>query len=189
MTASGQRRANQPTTFQDLDQRRRREVVLLAAARGAATITAILGVYLLVPITGFNNSMPVAAWVRLIAIILIFLVAMVLQVQLIITAHVPQVRAAEAVVVSVVLFLCLFSLLYASIAVTDPASFSEDLDRVDALYFTTATFATVGFGDVVPASSLARVAVTIQMIGGLGLLVMIAKVVFYAARQGLGRRP
>nr|WP_225668082.1 potassium channel family protein [Arthrobacter sp. 147(2020)] len=114
---------------------------------------------------------------------------MVLQVQLIITAHVPQVSAAEAVVVSVVLFLCLFSLLYASIAVTDPASFSEELDRVDALYFTTATFATVGFGDVVPASSLARVAVTIQMIGGLGLLVMIAKVVFYAARQGLSRRP
>ena len=103
-------------------------------------------------------------------------------------APVPQVRAAEAVVHSVVLCLCLFSLLYASISVTDPISFSEPLDRVDALYFTTATFATVGFGDVVPVSALARITVTIQMVTGLGLLVLIAKVTFFAARQGLLRR-
>ena len=151
-------------------------------------IAVILAVYFLVPISGFASAAATAAWVRLIALALIFLVAMAFQIQLVLTSEVPQVRAAEAVVQSVFLFLCLFALLYASISVTDPPAFSEPLNRVDALYLTTATFATVGFGDVVPMSNLARVAVTIQMITGLGLLVLIAKVVFFAARQGLLRR-
>ena len=190
MTSIGRRtRTSQPTSFQDLDKGRQRRVVLIAVVRGLLILTVILAVYFLVPVAGFSINMPAAAWLRLIALVLIFVVAMVLQIQIIITADVPQVRAAEAMVESVVLFLCLFSLLYVSIAATDPASFSEPLNRTDALYFTTATFATVGFGDVVPASDLARVGVTIQMISGLGLLVLIGKVVFYAARQGLSRRP
>ena len=42
---------------------------------------------------------------------------------------------------------------------------------MDALYFTTVTFATVGFGDITPVSQLARGVVTVQMIAGMGALV------------------
>lgn len=188
MRSSGRDGNNAPVSFIELDKRRRREAVVTAIVRSVVTIAVIVTAYFLVPVSGFNNEATTAAWVRLIGIVLVFLAAMVLQLQLVIAARIPQVRAAGAVVESVVLFLCLFALLYASISVTDPSSFSEPLDRVGTLYFTTATFATVGFGDVVPVSSLARVAVTIQMVAGLGLLVLIAKVTFFAARQGLRRR-
>ncbi|GAA1112713.1 potassium channel family protein [Arthrobacter flavus] len=177
-----------PAAFLELDQRRRRRVLFGAVLRSTVTLAAILVVYFLVPVSGFAPGAAGAAWIRLIALLLIFLVAVAFQIQLVLTSGVPQVRAAEAVAQSVALFLCLFALLYASISATDPQSFSEPLNRVDALYLTTATFATVGFGDVVPISTLARVAVTIQMITGLGLLVLIVKVVFFAARQGLLRR-
>lgn len=186
-SAIGKREAA-PATFLDLDQRRRRRVVLAATVRTVLTLAVIVGGYALVPVDGFATDAPAAAWLRLLAIALIFLTSMILQVQLVISARVPQVRAAEAVVESVVFFLCLFSLLYCSLSATDPASFSEPLNRIDALYFTTATFATVGFGDVAATSTLARSTVTLQMVTGLGLLVLIARVAFYAARLGLQRR-
>ena len=56
---------------------------------------------------------------------------------------------------------------------------------MDALYFTTVTFATVGFGDIAPTSELARAVVTVQMIAGLGFLILVAKVAFFAADRRL----
>lgn len=177
-----------PALFQHLDQAARRHVIIVATARTAAVLALMLTLYFVIPMDGFNEDEPVGAWIRLCAVALVFLTVLTLQLRIVIVANVPQVRAVEAVVQSVVLFLCLFSLLYSSMATTDAASFSEPLDRMDALYFTTATFATVGFGDIAPTSQLARAVVTVQMIAGLGLLVVVAKATYYAARQGLSRR-
>ena len=112
--------------------------------------------------------------------------ALALQLRMIIAAEVPQVRAAEAVVETVLMFLFLFAFLYTSMSTTDPSAFTEPLSRMDALYFTTVTFATVGFGDITPVSQLARAVVTVQMIAGLGALVLVAKVAFFAAGRRLG---
>ncbi|MFD3678236.1 potassium channel family protein [Streptomyces sp. NPDC058613] len=49
-------------------------------------------------------------------------------------------------------------------------SFSESLNRNDALYFTVTVFATVGFGDIVPVSQTARVLTTCQMVADLTLV-------------------
>ena len=119
-------------------------------------------------------------------VLLVFLSALVLQLRMIIAAEVPQVRAAEAVVETVLMFLFLFAFLYTSMSTTDPSAFTEPLSRMDALYFTTVTFATVGFGDITPVSQLARAVVTVQMIAGLGALVLVAKVAFFAAGRRLG---
>ena len=174
-----------PVSLQELDRNRRRKVLVIAAVRLTAVLTLVLTVYFLLPVEGFNQDNSAAAWVRITGIGLTFLIAMALQVRIVVSAHVPQVRAAEAVVESIFLFLCLFSLLYISISETDPASFTEPLTRLDAFYLTTATFATVGFGDITPTSDVARTVVIIQMIVGLGVLVLIAKVSFFAARQSL----
>lgn len=176
------------TDFKDLDRSRRIQVALFAVLRLVLVLAAVLLLYFLVPVDGFNEVDPLAAWVRLTVVSLVFLVVLGLQVRIVVAASVPQVRAVEAVVESVVTFLLLFALLYLSLSTTDPSSFSEPLDRVDALYFTSSTFATVGFGDIVPATQLTRVLVAIQMIAGIGVLFMIAKVTFYAARKGLGQR-
>ncbi|GGH92879.1 hypothetical protein GCM10007170_12450 [Arthrobacter liuii] len=141
----------------------------------------------MIPVGGFNDQNAAGAWIRLAAVVLVFLAVLALQLRTILTAYVPQLRAAEAVVELVLLLLCLFALLYLSMSVTDPASFSEPLSRTDALYFTTSTFATVGFGDITPVSELARGLVAVQMVAGLGALVIIARVTFFAAGRRLGR--
>jgi voltage-gated potassium channel len=185
MASSGGRRTDGP--FLNLDRVGKRRVLVIAAARMIAVVLSILVLYFLIPVDGFNEDRPAAAWIRLAAIWLIFLGVIVLQVRVVVTAKVPQIRAAEAVVESGFIFLCLFALLYASMSAADQAAFSEPLSKIDALYFTTTTFATVGFGDITARSDLARAVVTIQMIAGLGLLAMVAKVVFFAAQRSVDR--
>lgn len=61
----------------------------------------------------------------------------------------------------------------------------QALTRTDSLYFTVTVFATVGFGDISPASQAARLAVTAQMIlnlivVGLGVRLLPARSSTYA---------
>ncbi len=44
------------------------------------------------------------------------------------------------------------------------------MSRLDALYFTVTTLATVGFGDITPTSDVARAVTTVQMVMGVVLL-------------------
>jgi hypothetical protein len=172
--------------LRELGKADRRHVLVIAAVRLVAFTVVILALYFLVPIGGFKDN-PAAAWIRLVAIVLVFLASLALQLHLILTARIPQVRAAGVVVESILMFLCLFAWLYASMSITDRSSFSEPLGRTDALYFTTSTFASVGFGDITPTSQLARAVVSVQMIADLGALLLIAKVAFFAAGQRLAR--
>jgi hypothetical protein len=172
--------------LRELGKADRRHVLIIATVRLISFTVVILALYYLVPIGGFKDD-PAAAWIRLVAILLVFLASLALQLRLILTAHIPQLRAAGVVVESVLMFLCLFAWLYASMSITDRSSFSEPLDRTDALYFTTSTFATVGFGDITPTNQLARAVVSVQMIADLGALLLIAKVAFFAAGRRLGR--
>jgi voltage-gated potassium channel len=185
--ANKQGSRKEPVLVRQLDKSGRRRVIVLAVIRLAVVLAIILSLFFLVPVEGFNADNPAGAWIRLGAVAFVFLISLALQLQMILTADVPQVRAAEAVVESILLFLCLFALLYTSMSITDSASFSEPLSKVDALYFTTSTFATVGFGDITPVSRLARAVVSVQMIADLGALVLVAKVAFFAAGRRLGR--
>jgi voltage-gated potassium channel len=64
----------------------------------------------------------------------------------------------------------------------NPGSYTEPMSRFDALYFTMSTFATVGFGDITAVSVPARFVTLVQMIGGLILIGVVARVLIGAAR-------
>lgn len=179
--------SDDPVFLRDLGDSGRRRALLFSALRLLVFTVIVFALYFAIPIGGFNDQNPAAAWIRLAVVLLVFLAVMSIQIRTIMTAHVPQIRAAEAVVESVLLFLCLFAMLYVSISLTDDSSFSEPLDRTDALYFTTSTFATVGFGDIAPVSQLARSLVAVQMLADLGAVLLIAKVTFFAAGRRLER--
>lgn len=198
------RRVNlkRPVLFLNIARPTLRRAVLQAIVRTAGIVVLSLLLYFFVPIGGFDDANSIAAWLRLAAVVLVFLAAMTFQVRLVAGAKAPLIRASEAIVQSVLLFLCLFAILYASMSTTDPASFSEPLSRVDSLYFTSMTLTTVGFGDIAPESDLARALVTVQMLAGLVVLVLVAKVFLFAAmptkarsarrvppRQSMPRRP
>jgi len=176
-----------PKEFASLDKAGRSRVVRRSAIHVCTVLAGLAVVYLAAPAarSDWGSSWPV--WLRLLAAVGVFVVVMVLQMQRILYAEVPEARAVEAVVVSVSVFLVLFSLMYLSLSVADPLSFNEPLDKIDALYFTTATFATVGFGDIAAMSDIARITVTVQMLLDLVLIVAVAKVTFFVARSGVRR--
>ena len=77
----------------------------------------------------------------------------------------PKVLAQiETLAAALYLLLLGFALMYAVVENHMPGEFAELHDRTDALYFATATMATVGFGDVHAVETLARVLVTVQMV-------------------------
>ena len=58
----------------------------------------------------------------------------------------------------------------------------------DALYFTVTVFTTVGFGDIVPKTEIARVATTLQMLVGILAIGVVAKILLGAVQQAVERR-
>ena len=99
----------------------------------------------------------------------------------------PSLRALETLAVALPLFLMLFAGTYAVLSQVDPASFSESMSRTDAVYFTVTVFATVGFGDISPVSTAARVVVTVQMLANLLLLGFVVRAILSAVDRGRGR--
>lgn len=82
----------------------------------------------------------------------------------------------EWVVLVAYAVIAFFALVYVDLA-QRPGQFVGLDDRVDALYFTVSTLATVGYGDVHPVGAAARVVVTAQMFFDLTLLAGAARVV------------
>ena len=72
--------------------------------------------------------------------------------------------------------------MYSTVQGQQAGAFTEPMTRTDALYFTLTTFTTVGFGDITPKTELARVLVMFQMLIGLLVVGVIAKVVLGAVR-------
>lgn len=110
------------------------------------------------------------------------------QVRGILRSPVPGVQAIATLAISVPLFLILFAATYYLMADADVSSFSEPLTRLDSLYFTVTMFATVGFGDITAVSQTARAVATIQMVLGLILVGLIARVIFGAVQEARSRR-
>lgn len=107
----------------------------------------------------------------------------------IVTSPYPRARAAAALTTTMTVFLVLFSTVYVLMSRSDPQSFSEPLSRLDALYFTITVFATVGFGDIIAVTAAARAVTTVQMLGDVVLVGVVARLVVGAMRRGLERRP
>jgi voltage-gated potassium channel len=164
---------NQTAGWDDLDWPQRRRLVAAAVARLVFAVTGLLVVYATIPIDGRSN---VASIVVMIVGALAFVGAVVIQFRRILHSPYPTLRAVQAVVVVVLVFLVGFSLSYLTMSTVNPANFSEPLDRLDAFYFTTTVAATVGFGDITATTGVARLVVTLQMLLGLSLLAVLVRV-------------
>ncbi|HEY7042281.1 MAG TPA: potassium channel family protein [Nocardioidaceae bacterium] len=101
----------------------------------------------------------------------------------------PRVRAIESLATSFPLVVLLFSTTYFLMDQYDETSnFSEPMTRIDALYFTVTTFATVGYGDITPVSETARIIAVVQMVVDLILIGLVVHVFLGSVRAGLARR-
>jgi voltage-gated potassium channel len=162
----------------------RRVVATLLRALGSTV--GLVAIYYLLPLD--RTSIPVA--VGMLAVGLLALAGLVaFQVRSILRATFPALRAVGALATSVPLFLLLFAGTYYVMGGISEANFSEPLTRTDALYFTVTVFATVGFGDIVATTEGARVVVMGQMVAGIVIIGLGARIIVDAVKRGQQRQP
>jgi voltage-gated potassium channel len=153
--------------------------------RVTVSAAALFAAYYFVPTKGGGEDSDLP-W--LILELVIFGAVVAIQVPAIIKAKHPNLRAIEALAVTVPLFLLTFSRIYLSNSIADPAVFTRPLDNTTALYFTVTVFATVGFGDIVAQTNGMKLLVTLQMLLNLAVLGLAIKLLTSAAQRGVQRR-
>jgi voltage-gated potassium channel len=158
-------------------------VVAMAIVRSTIVGAGLLALYALAPDRGFGQA---GAIVRLILIVVIVVCVTAWQVNRILNSPYPQVQAIESVLIAVPLLVILFALIYLGIDSSGPNEFSERLNHTSSIYFTMTTLATVGYGDIVPKTQMARLTVTAQMAIDLVLVAVIVRVFFGAATSRAG---
>ena len=156
--------AELPTEHTDAD---RRELVM-TIVRVLIAMVALLVAYFAFPLSDRDN--PGIGLVAVVAALTIFGVVFWRQLRRIRSAEHPILRAAEAVVLVALVFVILMASIATAFSESDSSSYSESLSRLDALYFTITTLATVGFGDITPTAPQTRAFTTIQIVLGVALL-------------------
>ena len=156
----------------------------VALVRALVYAVLIVVVFYVVPL---RMTVDVGTLLRLVAGLALLGALIAWQLRGIARSPYPSLRALETLAVALPLFLMLFAGTYTVLSQVDPTSFSESLSRTDAVYFTVTVFATVGFGDISPVSTAARVVVTVQMLANLLLLGFVLRAVLSAVDRGRGR--
>ncbi|HET6651751.1 MAG TPA: potassium channel family protein [Nocardioides sp.] len=150
-----------------------------------ASTAVMLGLYVQVPLELPDDR---ATAVRLIVSVLLLAVVVGWEILVVARSPYPGVRAAEAVAVSFPLLIFLFASTYVGMEQARPESFNEPLSRIDGVYLTVTILATVGFGDIVPTTEGARLAVTLQMVVNVLLIGVVAKILLGMVQQRRGAR-
>ena len=171
--------------YEDLPPSARRRLVAGSVLRSGLTVAVLVAVYYLIPV---NRLLDAEAAAGLLAGLVVFAAVIAWQTRTITRSETPRLRALRALSVGLPLLLLIFALTYVVLARNQTASFTEPLNRTDALYFTVTVFATVGFGDIAPRSGAARVIVTTQMLVDLVVVGVIAKLIFGAVEVSVRRR-
>jgi hypothetical protein len=162
-----------------------RRLLVIAIARVLAVTFGTLLVYFLIPIQGETAAYSAVGACVGIAIILVVFARQISRVS---RSQRPVMAAVEALVLVFGLFTAFFALLYVSVATSNPQAFTEDIDKVAGIYFTTTVLTTVGFGDITPVNDLARGLVTVQMVLGAALIGTALKALGFSAKRAVNAR-
>lgn len=154
--------------------------------RASLSTVALVTIYYLLPLERYSAAFGVIT----LLIGLLGLVALIaFQIHAIIKAEYPVLRAVGALATSAPLFLLQFAASYFVMGRISAANFSEPLTRTDALYFTVTVFATVGFGDITATTQGARILVTGQMLLGILIVGLGARIFVDAVKHGREQQP
>ena len=154
-------------------------------------ITGVAIVILLTPLPPEldGSALTTVSWLLIGALWLaVFIGVFVWQLRRIWRAKRPQARMIEAVIVIFILFLAIFARMYSILSLNNPAAFSETLEYFDGFYFALVVLSTVGFGDITPLTTPARVMVMAQIASNLILLGFAVRIVSGAATKAHEKR-
>lgn len=159
--------------------------VVVMVVRLLVSTVAVLLVYYLVPVQTDPSRSDVP---YLILQIGLFAVIAAVQVLAITRSRYPGLRAVEAMVVTVVIYVALFARIYLSAFAGDQEAFNVPLTHSVALYFTVTVFSTVGFGDVVATTEPTQLLVTAQMLLNLVVLGVVIRGLLTVGKRGMARK-
>ncbi len=174
-----------PTSLEALDHRQRRRAIGRSAIRILVSVVLLFALYGVLPVADRTS---IGTLLELFVGLIIFGAMLGWQVLKIMAAEHPELRAAEALAISVPVVLIVFAFTYLSLSRAQPGSFSVPLNHVRAVYFVITVISTVGFGDITPKTDAAMIVVSFQIMLDLVLLVGIVRAVFFAAQVGVRRR-
>jgi voltage-gated potassium channel len=163
----------------------RRRRVIREITKLILTVAALFALYFVAPL-GLLTRVPIG--LTLVAGLVLLGAASTWEVLAVTAADRPAVRALEALLRIIPLFLILFAAAYSVLEQGDPGSFTGPLTRSDALYFTVTVFSTVGFGDIAASTELSRDMVTFQMLLDLVILGLGLRVLTRAVQVGTDRK-
>ncbi|MCX4747698.1 ion channel [Kitasatospora sp. NBC_01287] len=148
--------------------------------------TLLITAYFTVPLGSFGPHHPALSW-TVFGVLLMLLAGLLLyEVQSILLESQRGLPALTIPLLAVTALL-VFAGCYLVLA-QHPGEFAGLNTRIDALYFTITTVATVGYGDIVPVSQTARVIVMTQILYTLVFLTAGATAVGQRLRGRLGER-
>jgi voltage-gated potassium channel len=164
----------------------------VASTGRCAVMVVVLGVcFALLPLRGARSWMGVVVGGVVLAAIVPLAVR---RLRRVLASDRPVLEAVEAVVLLLAMLITGFAAMY--YAMNDGGDQFAGLGtRIDAIYFTTSTLSTVGFGDVHATGQAARLAVTVQILFDLAFIGIAARALLTVAqhrageRQGLLRKP
>ena len=159
---------------------------LVMVLRPVAIVAAVLLLYALTPVNA--GPAAVAAVLSSLASIGLLVWIVVRQTRRIARHAEPAVAAVEALALLGTLFVLSFSMTYVALSASDPASFSQPVDKVAAIYFSMTIMSTVGFGDIVAVTDVARMTVVVQMIANLVLLALVVRIITEVTRWARAQR-
>jgi voltage-gated potassium channel len=159
--------------------------LVVGLLRTVLTVATMVAVYYLAPL---DRAFDVRIGLWLVVGLLALGVAIAWQVRAITVSETPRLRAAQTIAVGLPLLLLLFAEVYLLISHNEPGSFTEPLSRTGALYFTMTVFATVGFGDIAPVTDQTRVITMAQMVVGLIVVGIVARLLLGAVQRAVGRK-
>jgi hypothetical protein len=171
--------------YEDMSPSHVRWLQALSLAKSALIGVLLLVAYYLLPLDEWKGGVGVAT---LLAGLILIGAAVVWQVRAILKAPFPRLRGFQTMLSGIPLVLVVFAAVFYLTAQVQPDSFSEQMDKIGALYFTVTVFSTVGFGDITAKTDLARTLVTIQMLFNLVVVGLIAKVILGAVNIGQKKR-
>jgi voltage-gated potassium channel len=154
-------------------------------ARSTALVIGLIVAYSALPLRG--GKWWIGAVVGVVAI-LGTLPLTVKRVHAVRNAEQPILVAIEAIALLVTMLVLGFSALYFAMDARQE-QFEGLSTRLDAVYYTVTTLATVGYGDIHPTGQTARFVVTMQMLMNLAFVGIVVRVLARAAQVARGVEP
>ncbi|MFC7304741.1 potassium channel family protein [Streptomyces monticola] len=147
----------------------------------------MVAAYFLLPLNRLGPHRPVLSW-TLFALALALVAALLMRQIRDVLLHTPDGRHGLAIALLMCLAVLVFSAGYFALA-KQPGAVTGLETRIDALYFTAVTLATIGYGDIAAHGQTARAVVLVQILYNFVFLTAAATALSRSWRGRIGGGP